>query len=85
MLDGVTGASSSSDYEATEVRKLCAGGGTRSSPTEAELDHFVRCAESLSVAKVGAALLGVLAEGGGIDWRCQTKALAIMEALVKGR
>jgi ENTH domain len=80
---GTGGGDSSGTYELFEVRKLCAPGGTRSSPSASELDAFVTKAASLDVDRLGSAVLGSLLTTD--DWRVQSKALAIINALITSR
>jgi ENTH domain len=77
------GGDSSGTYELIEVRKLCAPGGTRSSPTVQELDAFVAKAASLNVDRLASAVLDTLLTTD--DWRVQSKALAIISALITSR
>ncbi|CAM9511697.1 unnamed protein product [Chrysoparadoxa australica] len=62
------------------VEKICAAGGTRSLPPKDDLDAFVQAARNQEVDVIGSALLEKLQDQ---DYRCQSKALASMAALIQ--
>ena len=76
----VGGAASDGEYEKQMVLELCAPGGTRAVPPKDKLDEFVVNVRTLNVDLVGGIILDKLGEE---SWQVKSKALAVIEAIIK--
>ena len=74
----VGGAVRDGSYERQKVEELCCGSGMRSAPGKKELEAFVGECGTLDATLVVPVVLDVL---GGREWRAQSKALCVAEAL----